>query len=795
MQSRDRKFSSPLSHGSTSLDSKSQFKTGSVEERAPSPVPLSPPDSPVRERREIRDGQKGTSSQTKLRVDSRASLLSENDGKKTTHDDEAPSSPINIPMSQAKKDMTPGLESKSLNSLTHVPASKYLVGRSHYSSQPITVEYYISERSVTTTEDGETQTVVKQSTTIRSIGEYQVIRTVGSGSTGKVKLGVNIRNQQKVAIKIISRKYISDPGKKSKETATSRKRRIMREASILNLIHHPNIVRLYDLYLTDEYYCMVFEYVDGGQMLDYIISHGKLKEAQARKFFLQLLSAVSYCHDNGIVHRDLKIENVLIDSEGGVKLVDFGLSNFYDPSEKLKTFCGSLYFAAPELLKGIIYTGPEIDIWSLGIILYVLVCGKVPFDDKSLTTLHEKIKAGQFVLPPHLSGECQNLLKIMIEVDPKRRVRMQEIFDHSWIKGSVVVGGGGSEDVGGGGIIKSYTLNREEITRIKPDIKEFIIREFPYQFEAEEIERVLKAAVFNSNSNSNSQSQLQKNPIIALYHLAAQKQERQLRDPFSLGTTTTTSNTTSSPRIPSAGHGEEKPLDSERKSRRRTESLPGTKMGATAAVVEVEAPQQYMKSKRSASLQDGAGGGGIVAVTESLKKQLFSIDEESMKVRTVYLRGIFSVNTTTTKNSTQVRNIIIKCLVERHPTIIFLDRESYFICEYQASVCVNVRRRHDLKELEVDDDNEEEITCEDDVDISQVNLTTTSRTTNDTITTTNPSNQNLTFGAVPLRSIRFEIHIVKVALLGLNGIQFKRISGDFGVYKNLCSQLISEFNL
>jgi serine/threonine protein kinase KIN1/2 len=155
---------------------------------------------------------------------------------------------------------------------------------------------------------------------------------------------------------------------------------------------------------------MLFEYVYGGQMLDYIISHGKLKEKQARKFARQIASALDYCHRNSIVHRDLKIENILINKNGDIKIIDFGLSNLFAPRSYLKTFCGSLYFAAPELLQARQYIGPEVDVWSFGIVLYVLVCGKVPFDDQSMPKLHAKIKRGHVEFPPGLSpGEQQDL--------------------------------------------------------------------------------------------------------------------------------------------------------------------------------------------------------------------------------------------------------------------------------------------------------------------------------------------------------------------------------------------------
>ncbi|KAG5221384.1 CAMK/CAMKL/Kin1 protein [Salix suchowensis] len=139
------------------------------------------------------------------------------------------------------------------------------------------------------------------------------------------------------------------------------------------------------------HYYMVFEYVNGGQMLDYIISHGRLRERVARKFAGR--------SGNSVVHRDLKIENILISQTGNIKIIDFGLSNLYDPMSRLSTFCGSLYFAAPELLNARVYTGPEVDVWSFGVVLYVLVCGKVPFDDQSMPALHAKIKRGLVEYP------------------------------------------------------------------------------------------------------------------------------------------------------------------------------------------------------------------------------------------------------------------------------------------------------------------------------------------------------------------------------------------------------------
>ena len=261
----------------------------------------------------------------------------------------------------------------------------------------------------------------------RVLGDYTLGKTLGAGSMGKVKLAQHANSDEKVclpfsfrrmssaygppklAIKILPR-VIPNPNPSSETAAkaaakdASKEIRTLREAALSMLLHHPYICGMREMIVHQHHYYMVFEYVNGGQMLDYIISHGRLRERVARKFARQIGSALEYCHKNNVVHRDLKIENILISQTGNIKIIDFGLSNLYDPSNHLGTFCGSLYFAAPELLNAKIYTGPEVDVWSFGVVLYVLVCGKVPFDDQSMPALHAKIKRGLVEYPVWLSA-------------------------------------------------------------------------------------------------------------------------------------------------------------------------------------------------------------------------------------------------------------------------------------------------------------------------------------------------------------------------------------------------------
>ncbi|KAI8074294.1 kinase-like domain-containing protein [Gilbertella persicaria] len=302
---------------------------------------------------------------------------------------------------------------------------------------------------------------------VMKIQNYVIYRkTIGAGSMGKVKLAECLTDvdKQKYAVKIMPKVDLEASSGKTKskdpkDTPEEREQRTIREMAIMRLLRHPNICQLKEYIAEGDKYYMFLEYVDGGQLLDYIIKHGKLREKQARKFARQIVSALDYCHRNSIVHRDLKIENILITKSEQLKIIDFGLSNVYSPTQQLDTFCGSLYFAAPELLRAKHYTGPEVDVWSFGVVLYVLVCGRVPFDDTNLPALHEKIKSGIVEdYPDHLGKDCLDLLSKIFVVDPSRRITLSAIQAHPWMNK-------GYEEP-----IRNYLPHRQPIETIDMDI-------------------------------------------------------------------------------------------------------------------------------------------------------------------------------------------------------------------------------------------------------------------------------------------------------------------------------------
>ncbi|XP_064787144.1 serine/threonine-protein kinase MARK2 [Oncorhynchus masou masou] len=255
------------------------------------------------------------------------------------------------------------------------------------------------------------------------IGNYRLLKTIGKGNFAKVKLARHVLTGKEVAVKIIDKTQLN----------SSSLQKLFREVRIMKLLNHPNIVKLFEVIETEKTLYLVMEYASGGEVFDYLVAHGRMKEKEARAKFRQIVSAVQYCHQKCIVHRDLKAENLLLDSDMNIKIADFGFSNEFVMGSKLDTFCGSPPYAAPELFQGKKYDGPEVDVWSLGVILYTLVSGSLPFDGQNLKELRERVLRGKYRIPFYMSTDCENLLKKFLILNPTKRGSLEQIMKDRWM--------------------------------------------------------------------------------------------------------------------------------------------------------------------------------------------------------------------------------------------------------------------------------------------------------------------------------------------------------------------------
>ncbi|KAL7412252.1 kinase-like domain-containing protein, partial [Mrakia frigida] len=270
--------------------------------------------------------------------------------------------------------------------------------------------------------------------TLLRFGPYVLLQTLGEGEFGKVKLGVHTDYGEEVAVKLIKRGNLDTELRMSKVT---------REINVLKDVKHPNIVRLFDVIETDKYIGIILEFANGGELFDHILAHRYLKEDAASKLFAQLISGVHYLHSKNIVHRDLKLENLLLDKGRNVIITDFGFANTFEtPQDDLMTTsCGSPCYAAPELvITDGTYVGTAVDIWSCGVILYAMLSGYLPFDDDpanpdgdNINLLYKYILNTTLQFPSHISDSAQDLLLRMLVPEPTERATLREVMAHPWL--------------------------------------------------------------------------------------------------------------------------------------------------------------------------------------------------------------------------------------------------------------------------------------------------------------------------------------------------------------------------
>lgn len=260
----------------------------------------------------------------------------------------------------------------------------------------------------------------------RKIGKYEVGRTIGEGTFAKVKFAKHSETGESVAIKVMAKTTIL------KHRMVEQ---IKREISIMKIVRHPNIVRLHEVLASQTKIYIILEFVMGGELYDKIVQQVKLSENESRRYFQQLIDAVAHCHKKGVYHRDLKPENLLLDAYGNLKVSDFGLSALTKQGDELlHTTCGTPNYVAPEVLSNQGYDGAAADVWSCGIILYVLMAGYLPFEEADLPTLFRRISAAEFVCPVWFSAGAKTFIHKILDPNPKTRLKIEEIRKDPWFR-------------------------------------------------------------------------------------------------------------------------------------------------------------------------------------------------------------------------------------------------------------------------------------------------------------------------------------------------------------------------
>ncbi|KAH6794394.1 SOS3-interacting protein 3 [Perilla frutescens var. hirtella] len=261
-------------------------------------------------------------------------------------------------------------------------------------------------------------------------GKYELGRLLGHGTFAKVYYARNLESGRSVAMKIVGKEKVIKVGMMEQ---------VKREISVMKMMHHPNIVELHEVMASKSKIYFAMEFVRGGELFAKI-AKGRLKEELARSYFQQLISAIDFCHSRCVYHRDLKPENLLLDEDGNLKVTDFGLSALSDHLRQdglLHTTCGTPAYVAPEVIGKKGYDGAKADIWSCGVILYVLLAGYLPFQDDNIVAMYRRIYRGDFKCPPWLSPEARKLITKMLDPNPSSRISIAKIMESSWFKKSL----------------------------------------------------------------------------------------------------------------------------------------------------------------------------------------------------------------------------------------------------------------------------------------------------------------------------------------------------------------------
>ncbi|CAE6481990.1 unnamed protein product [Rhizoctonia solani] len=282
-----------------------------------------------------------------------------------------------------------------------------------------------------------TQAIDERALKLSNVGPWKLGKVIGRGSSGTVRIATHKASGQTAAVKIMSTEAIVNSRVSVVDEPEQAERIIQsieREIVIMKLIEHPNVLGLLDVWEAKGLLFVVMEYIDGGELFDYIVEKGRLPVPEALHYFQQVMHAVGYCHQFRIAHRDLKPENILMDNNNNIKVADFGMAAFVPRDSLLYTSCGSPHYASPEVVSGLAYNGSVSDVWSCGVILYALLSGRLPFDDEDIRALLGKVREGTYTIPADIPWPAQNLIRRMMEKDVDRRIEVAEVLKHPFCR-------------------------------------------------------------------------------------------------------------------------------------------------------------------------------------------------------------------------------------------------------------------------------------------------------------------------------------------------------------------------
>lgn len=290
----------------------------------------------------------------------------------------------------------------------------------------LTVTRRATEPNVLRVSSAKSQSPIRDAIFTGKIEDYSLGKVIGKGAYAAVRQGTHRLTSGRVAVKTYEKYKLADP---------TRKHNVKREALIMKNLNHPHTIRLLDSIENSRQIHLVMEYVGGSSLHNYLKrrSSRRLDEAEARRLFRQLVCALDYCHKSEVIHRDIKLENVLLDEKNNVKLIDFGFSTTMPHGNKSKTFCGTPSYMAPEIVARSEYLGPPVDVWALGVLLFAMLAGSFPFRGITEKELYRKIAKGSFEVPDCVPLRAKNLIKRMIQLDPLRRPSCSELLTDSWL--------------------------------------------------------------------------------------------------------------------------------------------------------------------------------------------------------------------------------------------------------------------------------------------------------------------------------------------------------------------------